>query len=135
MYMNLSKIGLSVFFLIIVNFLISPLSSDETSPGTFSDLELHVISQKIPRHHWEELGLRLGFTGVQLQCVRADNTHESPQRAIYDMLHQWKQINSGGEEQREVLVQALLDTRLKEVAESITDGEIMLFINNLIDLM
>eukprot|EP00057_Strongylocentrotus_purpuratus_P011833 XP_011666307.1 PREDICTED: protein NLRC5 [Strongylocentrotus purpuratus] len=101
---------------------VSPPSCDGTSPGTFSDLELHVISQKIPRHHWEELGLRLGFTGVQLQCFRDDNKHESPQRAIYDMLHQWKQINSGGEEQREVLVQALIDTRLKEVAESITDG-------------
>ena len=80
-----------------------------------------MISQKIPRHHWEELGLRLGFTGVQLQHIRVNNEHESPQRAIYDMLLQWRRNEPG--EQRDVLLQALLDTRLKEVAESITYGK------------
>ncbi|XP_041465127.1 NLR family CARD domain-containing protein 4-like isoform X1 [Lytechinus variegatus] len=94
---------------------------DDSPSETLSDLELNLISQKIPRHRWEELGLRLGFDGVQLECIRHNNKHEPPQRAIYDMLHQWRR-NHSGETLREALLQALIDTRLKEIAETIDDG-------------
>lgn len=78
----------------------------DTTPQTLSDEFILDVASKIPYAKYNELGVKLGFTLVELNNIM-HASHRITNMASTQVLMEWKTKHGGGQEQRETLTKIL----------------------------
>ncbi|XP_019861474.1 PREDICTED: uncharacterized protein LOC109589940 [Amphimedon queenslandica] len=88
-----------------------PKSSDLQSQGIPTKY-LDLVTRMIP-HIWDRVGLKLGFTLIEIQSIRSRNK-DDPEQSIHSMFSKWQE-RDGAEATIDILIKVLQELRLNGV--------------------